>query len=572
MTYLSSFKNRLWGTFILSVVTIVLTVVLAANKHAWTVPVGIAAALITAGLGAWVTVSLSNALGLLQKTLQEGLACRQFANDDDLAALAQNKDESGELAASALEIIRSFKESVHWYVEILDAIPFPLSVTDMNMDWTFINRPVEQFLSVKRNDILGKQCSNWNAHICKTENCGIARLRKGNLQTFFDQQGGNFQVDTSYLHDSKGERIGHVEVVQDITRMVSGMRYQSEAVEKLANYLDHLSQGVLTFSIEELPAANQFTQEVHDNFEKIFQSLQQAVTMLRNTLHAVMQNAEQVSTSSAQLASASNQAGLASSQIATTIQQIAKGVAQQSESTGRAAAVVEVMSSVVDRLENGARNQEEAVERARGVALRITAGDGISDKVSRSAQKVQEMGQRSEQIGAIIQTIEEIASQTNLLALNAAIEAARAGEHGKGFAVVADEVRKLAERSSNSTREISDLINGIQKTVSEAVEMATAAAGDINLASGDLNHAIEAVSDVVKENLAATQTLASSSNNVMQATENIASISEENSAAVEEVSASTEEMSAQVQEVDMAAQSLADMGQSLRESINTFSI
>ncbi len=572
MSRLRSLNVQLWGGVLVVVAMIAIFILLAVTGHRATLPAGVFAALVTAGLYTWSTLSITRSMQQLHRTLQEGLACQQFANDADLATMAGRKDGIGLLAADTLEIIRSFKESVHWYVEILDAIPFPLSVTDIDMNWTFINRPVEMFLNVKRADILGKQCNNWNAHICNTENCGIARLRSGHLQTFFDQQGGNFQVDTAYLHDTKGEKIGHVEVVQVITKMVSANRYQAEAVDELAEYLNQLSQGALNFDISDLPEANEFTEEVRGNFERILASLRQAVNMLRSTIQAVIHNSNQVGEASSQLAAASSQAGTASGQIAATIQEIAKGVTQQTESTQRAASVAEIMSSVVDQLDQGSKSQAEAVERARGVAHRITAEDGISSKVSQSAQKVQEMGERSEQISAIIQTIEEIASQTNLLALNAAIEAARAGEHGKGFAVVADEVRKLAERSSEATKEIGTLIGGIQQTVSEAVEIATAAAGEINQASGELSSAIEAVSDVVSENFAATQTLTSSSNDVIQVTENIASISEENSASVEEVSASTEEMSSQVQEVKTAAQSLAEMSQSLRQSVNTFSI
>ena len=90
-------------------------------------------------------------------------------------------------------------DKIYWFEQLLDAIPFPISVTGPDMKWTFINKPVEQLLGVKRNDMVGKQCNNWNANICKTENCGVEKLRKGIGQTIFAQAGMNFQVNTSTL-------------------------------------------------------------------------------------------------------------------------------------------------------------------------------------------------------------------------------------------------------------------------------------------------------------------------------------------------------------------------------------
>ncbi len=380
--------------------------------------------------------------------------------------------------------------------------------------------------------------------------------------------------------------------------------------------------------------------------DKLGGTLASMVESLNATITDVAGATVHVQEASQQLASASDQSSQATSQIATTIQQIAKGTTQQSEAVNRTASSVEQMGRAIDGVAKGAQDQAAATSKAfnltnqlskdiaqvtdniremvdgstaasdaarRGSASvnqTLTGMQSIKMAVDLSAQKVQEMGTRSNEIGNIVTTIEDIASQTNLLALNAAIEAARAGEAGKGFAVVADEVRKLAERSSSSTKEIADLIRNIQQSVSQAVaamdkgsmevengvllanqsgaalqEILTtnenvnsraqeAARGAESMASSasELVVAVDAVSGVVEENTAATLEMANSSSEVTQAIENIASVSEENSAAVEEVSASTEEMTAQVQEVSISAKDLSNLAIELESIVKQFKL
>ena len=166
---------------------------------------------------------------------------------------------------------------IFWFEQLLDAIPNPVSVTDLDMNWTFINKAAEGVAGKTRKEIIGKHCSNWGADICGTEKCGIHGLRNGKATSFFNQPGldMDFKVDSAYILNAKGERIGHIEVVNDITEVAKKAEYNKFEIERVSKNLKLISEGVFTLDL--IPAeSNQYTKSEKENFIKIYNDLEVA--------------------------------------------------------------------------------------------------------------------------------------------------------------------------------------------------------------------------------------------------------------------------------------------------------
>ena len=394
-----------------------------------------------------------------------------------------------------------------------------------------------------------------------------------------------------------------------------------------------------TIRVAERVAAGDLTVEIRPVSEKdtMMIAFAQMAENQRNLIGKLKLAAAGVSQASLQLTRASEQTAQVTQEIAATIQQVAQGASEQSRALQETASNTDQLARAVDEIARGAQDQAADVAKANATVDRVvkaiegvsanaeagveawnstaeSASDGARkthetaesmDKMRKATETVSvrmaELGKRSEDIGKIVATIDDIAAQTNLLALNAAIEAARAGEQGRGFAVVADEVRKLAERSSLATREIAGIVDGIQsgvreavnsmeqgsrevevgyrlatdagaalddilarsRSVGEQVQQILVAARELNQLSTEMTGAIDRINRIVKRNAAATQQMKTNSESVSVSVENSAGVAEENSASAEEVSASVEEMSAQVEETLAAAQSLTDMSREM---------
>ena len=326
-------------------------------------------------------------------------------------------------------------------------------------------------------------------------------------------------------------------------------------LKEMASVSMAVAEGDLT--VEVVPRSKRDT--LGNAFLRMSHGLQQLVRTTRDSAGQVSAGSNQVAGAADESAKVSVQASSAIEEVSSTmhemsinVQNVVKNTQIQASSVAETSASIDQMVTSIQRVADTAKVLLDIANRSReevvtGIQTMEKATDGLNrtnQAIQSSAEIINILGHRADDIGKIIEVIDDLAEQTNLLALNAAIEAARAGEHGLGFAVVADEVRKLAEKSTQSTKEIADLIQSIQREARQAVENMERSTRivqeGLNLGN-ELGSALHKISNVVTEVYKFSQEIGAATNEqsvgsaqIAKATSRLTEITQEINSAVEE--------------------------------------
>ena len=324
-------------------------------------------------------------------------------------------------------------------------------------------------------------------------------------------------------------------------------------VMKGEDVMARISEGDLTARMEGEYRGNY--KNLQDHTRLLGESLEKVISEVRESVEVTASSSTEISASIEQMAAGAQEQSAQAIEVAGAVEEMAKTIMETTKNTG----------ALADAAKESRRIAGEGGD---VIGQTIEGMDRIAQVVKMSSEKIQRLGKSSSEIGEIIQVIDDIADQTNLLALNAAIEAARAGEQGRGFAVVADEVRRLAERTTKATKEIAEMIQRIQAETGEAVGAIDAGNAEVERGKKLADKAGEALREIVQ----GSDKVADLVSQVAAASEQQSTAAEQISRNIEGISSVSSESASGTQQIANAANDLNRLTENLRILISRFKV
>lgn len=428
-------------------------------------------------------------------------------------------------------------------------------------------------------------------HYEEAETAAIPILGKGSQELVaFGKSMANSMTDEIRLNIEHTKNDGQKRLIEMIVIVVVAVVFSfaistffghrtAKNIKEVANKMDEFSSGNLLATLH---------MKSKDEFGQLAEAFNEMASKLQSTMKKVGQSSGQVAATSEQLTASSYEVSLATETVTEAMQDIASGVEEQNMMTSD---VNQLSTNILGKMNAITENIEHVNEAA--VETKNLAHEGhqsvtnvmeqmtiISDNTDELTGRMKELDTNTASIGQAVHVIKEIASQTNLLAINASIEAARSGEHGKGFAVVAEEVRKLADESNRAALEIEKIVDMITTSTEKIIEdiytneqSVSVGREKVDIASQTFSHIDHSVQDVQKQTEAVTEAIRQIHMEIEELVKDIDHISDvaiQSSGNIQNVAASCEEQNAAMEEVAAASTHLSQMAIDLQETVQNF--